>query len=914
MKKFYLSILISIFIISPFKTVEGEVVVTCGNGAFSEYTPFTSIPTYDYGPDGLVRFHISLNPDGWLPMPYFYSTYFRLTHYSANCENIRWDQKEGGIAVGISHLLVKAIETSPGWYSFETYNEDTGEQLAGPDSFPPPFSEPIVEFSTYWPHGASNIYGYFERGVWTPIVPVKDPNFVVTKTPVLIVPGILGSELYNGNELMWADLSRMFTDINDNFMRDNLGLDEQGNSVKDIELGGVIENMAQSPFEVNVFKNLKDLLLTKDYINNQNLFFFPYDWRLDIMQTKELLKNKIEVIKLQTGSNKVDIVAHSMGGLLVKNYLNAYGNSSVDKLIFVGTPHLGAPKAGKILLTGDNFGIPWLDNDSMRILAQNSPAVHELLPSPTYFSIYQGYIKPYKFLSLAPFWDYASTKDYISSKVPSQTFTTADSFFSQNLQDVDLSGIKTYNIAGCKTATEAGYNLTFGNRAIGQIGYTSGDSTVPLPSADYINAPSQNKYYVKNGNHSELPSAEGVRELIADILNGSETLYENISHSKDFCKFKGKTFVWHSPVEVHVYTQDGKHTGPIENNAIEYGIPGVNYEIIGHEKFIFLPTDEGQIYNIQAVGSDSGSFDLQISNIDDGNVLDATIYNDVPVEIGTPISFDVSDASLDNQILVNSETQNSSAELTGQQAEDLEPPQTIATINGTIGTGGWYKSSTQIILTATDTLSGLLETKYTVDGVAWKNYNEPLTINEEGYHKIEYYSIDRAGNNENIQTLEIQIDKTVPEFNLQFDIIAKGFEILATDNMDTEPAKVCTATKCTATDQAGNISVLNYQKLSLPFNVKNLILKNISYNGEIKVFDSNLFVVSYTLNKNNIANLTQTELIKNRQIMSAVYNYKKNQSIITDLTKGTKPQITTVQGLKFLQVSTNMGILKTIIK
>ncbi len=149
MKKLYLSILIAIFIIEPLKIQAENIVVTCGVGAFSEYTPFTSIPTYDYGPDGLVRFHISLTPDGWLSNNYT-SRYYRFSHYASNCESISSDQIPGSIPAGVSHLLVKVIETSPGWYSFEFYNEDTGDLLATKDSFPPPFSEPVVQVSTFY--------------------------------------------------------------------------------------------------------------------------------------------------------------------------------------------------------------------------------------------------------------------------------------------------------------------------------------------------------------------------------------------------------------------------------------------------------------------------------------------------------------------------------------------------------------------------------------------------------------------------------------------------------------------------------------------------------------------------------------------------------------------------------------------
>lgn len=53
------------------------------------------------------------------------------------------------------------------------------------------------------------------------------------------------------------------------------------------------------------------------------------------------LQNIIELIKYRTGRNKVNIVAHSMGGLVVREYLRKYGEESINKLIMVGTPNNG---------------------------------------------------------------------------------------------------------------------------------------------------------------------------------------------------------------------------------------------------------------------------------------------------------------------------------------------------------------------------------------------------------------------------------------------------------------------------------------------------------------------------------------------------------------------------------------------
>src|SRR3989344_4177140 len=54
------------------------------------------------------------------------------------------------------------------------------------------------------------------------------------------------------------------------------------------------------------------------------------------------LADDIEKVKQRTGRKKVNIVAHSMGGLVARNYIKNYGGeSSVNKLIMIGTPNHG---------------------------------------------------------------------------------------------------------------------------------------------------------------------------------------------------------------------------------------------------------------------------------------------------------------------------------------------------------------------------------------------------------------------------------------------------------------------------------------------------------------------------------------------------------------------------------------------
>lgn len=53
------------------------------------------------------------------------------------------------------------------------------------------------------------------------------------------------------------------------------------------------------------------------------------------------LHDLIEVVKERTGRDKVIIVAHSMGGLVAREYVALFGDDSVHKMILLGTPNHG---------------------------------------------------------------------------------------------------------------------------------------------------------------------------------------------------------------------------------------------------------------------------------------------------------------------------------------------------------------------------------------------------------------------------------------------------------------------------------------------------------------------------------------------------------------------------------------------
>ena len=99
----------------------------------------------------------------------------------------------------------------------------------------------------------------------------------------------------------------------------------------------------------HTYDNLMEALMAAGYKEPSllepkgNLFTFPYDWRQDNNLTANLLKQKIQEVKAITGASRVDIIAHSLGGLVARSYIEGsdYQND-IDQVIFLGTPHRGA--------------------------------------------------------------------------------------------------------------------------------------------------------------------------------------------------------------------------------------------------------------------------------------------------------------------------------------------------------------------------------------------------------------------------------------------------------------------------------------------------------------------------------------------------------------------------------------------
>jgi hypothetical protein len=84
-------------------------------------------------------------------------------------------------------------------------------------------------------------------------------------------------------------------------------------------------------------------------------------------------------------------------------------------------------------------------------------------------------------------------------------------------------------------------------------------------------------------------------------------------------------------------------------------------------------------------------------------------------------------------------------------------------------------SKSTISLRMRDDASGVQKTEYQVDGKGYKTY-DAFTIPDEGYHTINFKSVDNVNNQEQEKTSSCFVDNTAPEIFVKFSIEPIGMK------------------------------------------------------------------------------------------------------------------------------------------
>ena len=484
------------------------------------------------------------------------------------------------------------------------------------------------------------------------------------KTPVLIVPGVMATEMHkpteNGLEKLWLDLVRNFTDIGDQFM-DPLQFNDDLAPMDDtLILGNVIreetaEIVGREVNFLNYTEGLIEELKQQAYVYDQDLFVFPYDWRYGVSSAIiGQLKQKITDIMNTTGSDEVDIIAHSNGGLIVKKYAMEYPDDNhINKAVFVGVPNLGAPSALKNLLQGSNFGNMFLSEKEIRKLVRNLPMAYMLLPSSQYYQQKGSYVKVIE----RNFFDtvdskelsHAEVKDFLLDEhdLNARAFAQGEDLHTDAFDTFDLRSvdIKPYTISGCRAGTFGKIvevrNVNFlGSPSVSYRApeETPGDGTVPLESADALPTDSDHKYYALKSNHMNMLSEDGTRQAVVNIISGSLLLTEDkkgadvVTQDIGECQLNGRLISVYSPLLIDVLDGEGNRARfSASDKSIENTIPNADYVVMGDRKFVYLPAGMGETYTITLRGTAEGVFTLTDAVIVNNDVVQTSVFENIAV-------------------------------------------------------------------------------------------------------------------------------------------------------------------------------------------------------------------------------------------------------------------------------------------
>jgi pimeloyl-ACP methyl ester carboxylesterase len=208
--------------------------------------------------------------------------------------------------------------------------------------------------------------------------------------PVIVLPGItatyLNDEYPVAQENIWAVINKDY---------DRISLHPDDMRYERLEPARVLPGQV---YEI-CYKELVEELrhnLRQSSSQSVPVYLFGYDWRQPLEQTEEKLAAFVEEVIARTKllrhydkddwskNPRVNLVGHSMGGLIVTGYLDRYGiKANVGKVVTLAAPFDGSLEAVVKVTTGTADLGTSAPSSREREAARMTPALYYLMPGFT---------------------------------------------------------------------------------------------------------------------------------------------------------------------------------------------------------------------------------------------------------------------------------------------------------------------------------------------------------------------------------------------------------------------------------------------------------------------------------------------------------------------------------------------------
>ncbi|MEH2062396.1 MAG: lecithin--cholesterol acyltransferase [Nostoc sp.] len=359
---------------------------------------------------------------------------------------------------------------------------------------------------------------------------------------VVILPGIIGSVLQKDGKDVWA-VSRQaawqaLRTLGDSLQWLKLAGDDPNAEYLDdgIKATRLVDDAHLVPGLVKIDGYTTTARLITDHFEvipgdiredkPANFFKFPYDWRRDNRVNAKILKKYLDLRLKQwreyTGIKdaKVILMAHSMGGLVSRYYLEVLeGWRDCKALITFGTPYRGSLNAVSFLANG--YKQQFLD---LTEVMRSFPSVYQLMPIYKILKIGNDYHRIAEAPVELPYIIKERAEDAL--KFHREIEDAVDRY--QN----DAAYLKSYKIipiVGTKQTTFQSANFTAGKLTINlelPTGVDSllgdGDGTVPYLSAIPIELSSEYRETYISEQHGSLQNNNKILGQLLERLKGMQ--------------------------------------------------------------------------------------------------------------------------------------------------------------------------------------------------------------------------------------------------------------------------------------------------------------------------------------------------------------------------------------------------------
>jgi len=536
-----------------------------------------------------------------------------------------------------------------------------------------------------------------------------------------------------------------------------------------------------------------------------NLFVFGYDWRYGMvngdenhpqleMTNPQLLKEYIACVSKFHPETDITIVAHSMGGMVAWQYLlENSSDNPINRLITIGTPWLGAPKAISSLLTG-NFSYHAVELMTAKELLQYFPGSHQLLPSEAYWQVggspigrsqaFTSNLQEVPFSEYNQFLQslYGSDKvDFVSNSILLHGQAGFDDWRNITLPVdevyilygegvfADTMGLVTElrwttcwkNEEGTVICTDSHYP---------SISRTMGDKTVPVFSSSRqgngidLNHPNTHLYKFKDRDpvvflgetveHLALTKNQRVQNCILSIidLTNNACQHDSVQPSVQAAAQKNNVqarYIDLWGVESVVVSNGISVTSEIMTDTIFSELPGFSYDKLGADavSMVFSPS---QTYTITIVAGDLLLSEVKLgtgdSKQEEIRYLDQMAVPGGKVQLvlsGKQLAHAQYDRNGDGYYEMVLEP---TSHVVGV-VQDTVPPQIKFQVSGNT-----------LVISAEDVESGVSWVKYSTDGTVFLTYSEPFTV--EPGQVIYAFTQDIVGNRSLIKEHQISQQST----------------------------------------------------------------------------------------------------------------------------------------------------------